>query len=412
MQHNVTMAPVAASRPSETDAGRRWLSNFPAADRASAELLIDSLEIHDHVKVINGLRAALTRRLETFADQFPAVLIPIRSKVDLPVLPDGEHTAYDTYDPGAGLPVLPGSEADIGSLIRDLTTEYPNDFLPPDLGIEDLRSRKVRSLILVTDYCGSGKQAIRFADTFIRNRTLASWISTRLLSVNVLAYASSLRGIGRLSDKKGISFQTVIAANSIELANWNSIQRNHIVELCSKYAEEGCSDEALGYEASFGLHLTNLRVPNNLPQILIRGEGSWLGLFPGRSIPVDFSEQLLSYEAPLSLEQMLQNNSAARIAERITERDRPVPGLRALAALQLLNLGIPPLKVFNMLKLSPIEQTVLQTSLIAMGLITLEYSVTESGMRELKRNRWKGFKPPRTRQRRQTYVEYIPTQLR
>lgn len=399
-------------KPSETFAGRSWLENFPDPDRVLAEKLVDSLEIHDHVKVLNAIHSKLIEMFQDQPHRLPCVLIPIRSQEDLKPIPVTGHVAYATFDPGANLPVLAGSEADVGNVIRTLTEERPDEFLPPATDIYTLKKLKVRSMALVTDYCGSGKQATSFADTFLRNRTLASWISARNLEISVLAYASSLSGINSLRAKKGITFHTVIAARSIDLANWSPEQRQRIVDLCLRYSDPESTNPPLGYKDSFGLHLTNLRVPNNLPQILIRSGGDWPGLFPGRSIPLDFYRQLNSYDPPVSLEGILRNNRGGVIAERVTERERPIPGLRALAFLHLLSIGLSEQTALNMLKLSEAEQVELRTSLISMGLITLDCALTQSGHDELKRNSWKAFKPPRARTHRGNYVEYIPTQLR
>jgi len=410
VRHNDHMKPVTANKPSETTAGQKWLEHFATADQSVAVRLIDSLEIHDHVEIMSDLKNELTLRSVDSPDLFPAGLVAIRSLEDLPAAPT--HVAYDTYNPGLSFASLPGSEADIGAMSRGLVDNSPELFLSPELDISELKHKAARSLLLVTDYSGSGKQAARFAATFTQNSTIASWISYKLISIHVLSYASSLAASQLLRQQKHVTFQTITTAKSAHSANWSMDQRAEIEELCVKYADPSLPEQALGYGDSFGLYLSNFRVPNNLPQILIRAHGAWPGLFPNRSLPDGFYKELPSYRPALSLPQTLRNLGAEDIAVKLESSRRPVPGLRALAALHLLDYGMTDDQVFGMLQLSDADLDKLKTTLMFLQLIDIDFRVTKAGRQELSNARRTGFKPQRYKHEPSGPVDYLPTQLR
>jgi hypothetical protein len=406
------MASFAISRPSETSAGQVWLNRFIADERSAATILIDSLEIRDHVEILNGLRGELLQWAEDVPTDFPASLISVRSLEDLPALAEGEHVAFDTFNPGEHFPALPGSEADIGGMCRSLIESKPDLFLPPGTTLPGLKDKKARSLILITDYCGSGKQVQDFAASFTRNTTIASWISLKLMKIHVLTYASSMEASRLLGSERHVSYTTITSAKSAKSANWSTDERTAIEALCLKHADTGLTEQPLGYKGSFGLYLSNLRVPNNLPQILIRAGGDWPGLFANRQVPNGFYSELRSYVPDVSLEQTLRNLGAADIADRIAESNRPVPGLRALAALHLLEYKMTEDQVFEMLNISSDDLAKLRATLISLGLMTLENRVTPAGRRELQLARRTRLRPARFQPKHNEPIDYLPTQLR
>ncbi len=398
--------------PSETTAGQAWLEHFVGKEHEAAKALIDSLEIHDHAEVINGLKTHLSELLKVSPTHFPAGLIPIRSLEDLPKSINTQPVAYKTFQPGFPFSPIPGSEAEIGSLFRGLIKNSPEMFLSPELDIHELKEKKARSLFLVTDYSGSGKQAQRFAETFTQNSTIASWISLGILQIHVVSYASSLAAGQLFRNERHISFRTITTAKSASSANWSLQQREDIKSLCVKHASSSSPMEPLGYGKSFGLYLSNIRVPNNLPQILIRDGGKWPGLFPNRELPEGFYEELRSYQPHVSLTQTLRNMGASDIANKLEESNRPVRGLRALAVLHLLDHNIAEDQVFAMLKLPENNLKLLKSTLISLGLMTLKNRVTEAGKRELSYARRSGYKPSKFHHNTSTPLDYIPTQLR
>jgi hypothetical protein len=399
-------------KPSQTTKGASWLSQFPLEDLEVAQLLIDSLEIHDNTTVINELRSQILRLIAREPERLPAVLVPIRSLEDLGEPSEGavDHIAYETFDPGKDFPVLPGSEADIGSLSRGLIETNPVSLLSPTLGIDQLRDLRARTILLISDYSGSGRQATRFARAFSRNSTIASWISYGYIQVRVLVYAASSESAQVLAEEKNIVVSTVVPAKSAATAGWSKTQRSEIESLCARYVDD--DELPRGYKQSFGLFSTNVRAPNNLPSILIRNGGAPYGLFPSRQVPPDFVREIHSYVPHPSLAQTLRNLGAADLALAVEEKSRPIRALRALCALQLLDNSIEESIVWGMLHLKPTEVSELKRTLLALGLIDLDSQTTKKGKRELLRARTRQVAPPRHVHTPMPEVTYVPTQLR
>lgn len=404
---------VQAGKPSETRDGREFIARFVEVEQPVARLLIDSLEIHNFSHILNSLREELLRSVG-LRESEPAVLIPIRSHEDLPDISKGsEHIAYKTFQPGSGFSSTPGSEGEIGSVVASLVEGDPDRFLAPTTSLEDIREGNVRSIILLTDYCGSGTQALRFARSFTRNPRLASWISSGHLRLRVQSYASSKEAISLFSSESGIEFSTLVAAKSGPATNWTNAEAQSVTELCIKHASGSSLLPPLGYKESFGLYLSSYRVPNNLPQILIRSDGPWPGLFPARRMPAAFGNELTTYIPRTSVSQILRNLGESNLASFIDEAGRPVRVGRGLAAMSLLGSGNNEDVVRHLTGQDDASWKRLRSTLMALGLIDIDLALTALGRAELKRSRlWPVGACTSTRPVVMNSVEYYPTQLR
>ena len=102
--------------------------------------------------------------------------------------------AYRDFHPGAPLSATPGSDGFVGAILRDFARvgRPPSDatWIAPDATLDDLRSRRCRSITLVTDFVGSGNQALRLAQAIARNPTIRSWRSLHLVDIRVVAFAA------------------------------------------------------------------------------------------------------------------------------------------------------------------------------------------------------------------------------
>jgi len=408
---NVLLSPT---RPSETQSGIAFVDKFKLPDQSVARLLVDSLEIHNFSNILNALRDEVLRNVR-LEEESPAVLIPVRSKEDLPdIQEDVEHVAYKTFLPGQGFSSMPGSEGEIGSIIATLTGQEPARFLPPTVGIDEIRDLKVRNIVLLTDYCGSGTQALRFARMFLRNSRVASWVSSGHLKLRVQSYASSSSAVDLFAREKGVHFSTLVAAKSGPATSWSDAQAAAIRTLCLEYAEQDLQEEALGYKDSFGLYLSSFRVPNNLPQILIRSEGPWPGLFPARRVPSEFSQELSSYVPTSSVSQVLRNIGESELARFVDQAGRPRRVGLGLAAMSLLGKGADESEVVRLIGLKPQEWKNLRSTLIALNLVDFDLHLTNAGHAELRRSRlWSLRDVSRGNSAADVApIEYFPTQLR
>ncbi len=169
------------TKPSETTRGRAWLANFLVEDQPIAELLLDSLEFVRTSTIRPALRVRLEELAESGEIEQPAVLATALSIEDLKVRtrrPVAYSEGFETL--AVLMDATPGSEGFVGNLIRDLLRSG-NGWLSPSTELGELRAQRCRSIVLVTDWVGSGTQLRDYALTLTRNRTIRSWRSGKLL---------------------------------------------------------------------------------------------------------------------------------------------------------------------------------------------------------------------------------------
>lgn len=95
------------------------------------------------------------------------------------------------YDPEVG------SEGLIAQLITELCRLPRSPFLNHP-GPDEIRKRKVRRFIVLTDLIGSGRRARDYLEAAWQVRSVRSWSSLRLLRFEVLAYATTDHGRRRV----------------------------------------------------------------------------------------------------------------------------------------------------------------------------------------------------------------------
>lgn len=294
------------------------------------------------------MRGALIRLLHALQEAgtigTPAVLIPALSIEDLPRLAPGDrHVAYRTFAPGDPIPALAGSEAFVGNLLRDLAGARPRSggqeaWLPPTTKLEEARRRRIRSIVFVADYAGTGNQLVRFAEMFPRNATLRSWRSFGLLRMHAVAYAASLAAMRALELSPAVDkSHAEITAPSFATAQWSPDERGRIEELCRKYAMS--KRGALGYRSGMGLFVTDVSVPNNIPAILWQEGGGWRPFFSGRRVYPEFALELSGYVPPRDLGLLVGSVGQRRLAARLASPARPTRHADLLAVLALVEAG-------------------------------------------------------------------------
>jgi hypothetical protein len=394
-------------RPSETQRGRAWLTNFAEIERPTARLLLDSLHVENPASLHHGLKArieTLTPRLEGHT----GVLIPVLSiedinrsfaLADLATQParsprPSPHVAYDTFQPGAPIPVTPGSEGAVGSLIRDLTGDRPGrergQWLHPATDLDTLHARRCRLVVLVTDYTSSGKQVIQFAATFPRNARIRSWRSFGWLRVVVVAYAASAAARAAVEKSRNIDEMHVhTPAASFDDAAWTVEERDAIEALCKRHTPHRQRSQALGYGDSRGLFLTHTSVPNNLPFILRRQTSGWRPFLEGRAVPADLVAELGHYQAPSrNLADVVRAANQTRLGRAIDSGRLRTPTDKLVAVLALVANGSEtPATLTHRLALPDEETAAMLAFLKKAGFITEALTITARGHSELRHAR-------------------------
>lgn len=310
-------------KASETETGRAWLSNFGAIDVPTATVLLDGLRFAGLDTLHNGLTDALERMESKGHAQQATLLLPERNlgdfKKEFSRNPESA-IAYENFMPGADLEVTPGSEGLIGGILRDFVKEGKGSETPwisPDADLEEIRERRCRSIMLVTDYCGSGNQVLRLAAAILRNPTIRSWRSRHYIELEVLAFAASPAATRRLAAARSIDkVHSIEPAPTIDDAPWRSEVREAVIDLC-KRERRTKRYSALGYKNSGGLFATARSAPNNLPALFLQAPEGWHPLFPGRRVTAKVATDLAGSKPSEDLRQAADRVGQIRIGRNV-----------------------------------------------------------------------------------------------
>jgi hypothetical protein len=338
----------------------------------------------------------LKARLEALADggamRTPALVLPERSlaasELSVPRERREFAVAFQDFVPGAPISVTPGSDGFVGGILRDFAragrSAPGSPWIAPDATLEELRDRRCRSIILVTDYIGSGHQVLTLTAAIARHPTIRSWRSLHLLDIRVLAFAASPEALPRLESSKAIdSVWSIEAAPTFATAPWTPIVHDSIVELCQRACRKR-ADWALGYRGSSGLFATERAAPNNLPAVFWQDTSSWRPLFPNRVVPPEFAHEVADYRLLESLSGLAERVGQLRLGRNQRVAHMRVTSRGLLQVLLLINqhsrssaalaaeLGIDVADVEGLLG-----------SLRQFGLVDPTGRITDAGRREI-----------------------------
>jgi hypothetical protein len=247
-----------------------------------------------------------------------------------------------------------------------------------------LRERHCRTIVLVTDYSGSGSQLLTLAKALTRNRTIRSWRSLKLVEIHVLAFAVSLSALKRLESNRAIdSVHTVEPAPTFDTAGWTEEVHEAIVELCIR--ESRAPRWSLGFRGSAGLFGTARGVPNNLPAIFWQRAADWRPLFPGRKVTPAVAQDLGGYRPTEPLPEL-----AARVGQMRVGRNERLrymrPQSRDLlrALLSLRDSSKEAVALAADLHASTAQAATLLGILQGFEFVTADGKVTAAGRREIR----------------------------
>lgn len=129
-----------------------WLDQFTRAERATAELMLDSVSYISYDDVSAGLNDAVQALLSRLNG--PCALYPVTNSRRF-----NEFESYDEYPLGLNGDL--GSEGDIGHLCRDISKVVESEtFVFPTIKL--LKKKRIRHIILLTDTTSTGEQGLEF----------------------------------------------------------------------------------------------------------------------------------------------------------------------------------------------------------------------------------------------------------
>lgn len=183
-----------------------------------------------------------------------------------------------------------GSEAIVAQIIRQLSKANPKKILNHP-SKEELRAQRCDSLMFIDDYIGSGQRVSDFIDAFWRDRTIASWLSSKHIKIQVVAYSATAQGLRYLEFLKA-SPELIIYRDSATFITLpiKVERRDALLNLCEKYGRKALKGRKhfwWGYQKSMSSLVFEHGCPNNTPAILWDPDdkkGKWVGIFPNRTV--------------------------------------------------------------------------------------------------------------------------------
>lgn len=260
--------------PSATLRGRAWLRNFSPDDRADAARLVDALRFVGETE----FRSAT---IDILRDQI-ALLLPQGAVALHPVRNDPTYRS-DPFSFDQGL-TRSGSALIALNIAAEVCDSFGNDVLiAPDLA--DLRDGRVRNVIFVDDFIGSGRSVVEYIQRWRSHPTVRSWTSYHLIAFHLVAYSYTSSGLQALASSGLLDIgnvRTHTVSDDVHNARWTTAEREQILDVCRRYANN--EHNALGYGGTGALTVFHHTVPNNLPRILLQDTGRekshWEPFFP------------------------------------------------------------------------------------------------------------------------------------
>lgn len=378
--------------------GQVWLKNFDSTDQIAASLLIDNLMLvgaSEFASQINSQLAKISRQAHT-ENQTLALFAEREIKDKNNNIPPFFPGSENGRAVGKGIQPVKvdlkkqdvGSEGIVAALITKFCKTNPDTCMSHP-GPDALRASKVRKIVIVTDFIGSGRRLCEMLDAFSQVATIQSWISYHLISFHIVCYSATELGLETLkrhSLRPEVSLHVAcpVIDEAFEGANLGAIKL-----LCKKYPKR--SRSPFGFRSTGALIAFSHGIPNNAPYILHSSAKGWKPLFEGRST-VNADIDAIADSADM----LVQNSEKVlkiRGARKLLEESESELWLHTMLVLSAVKKGLrtaSKLSACTQLPLSQVEK-ILNLAFEAKWL-TQKNSLTTLGRRELKWQRiWRKF---------------------
>ena len=281
---------ISVTSLAEISGVQTWLEKFDGLEREAAIDLINEILLVNRDDFVNGLNSLLNKVVgeQNSPRQKVALYAERPIKKVFGRIPSFFPNSRNGRAKGTGIPPIVvdpryqevGSEGIVANVIKDYCNRNRKiSFSHP--GPNKLRSEKVRKIIILTDFIGSGQRLIQMLESFRYVATLRSWRSYDLIQFVVVAYSGTSEGISVVhSHKLRPEIRIIMGCPTIK-NTFTGQRRKKIEELCRSYPKGHL--QPLGYRESAALIAYAHGCPNNVPPILHSGKSGWEPLFEGRS---------------------------------------------------------------------------------------------------------------------------------
>lgn len=182
-----------------------------------------------------------------------------------------------------------GSEGILAALISKFRYANPDVALSHP-GPDDLRQKRVRKIIIVTDFIGSGGRVYEMLEAFAKVASMQSWRSYGLLSFEVVSYSAAEQGLQTVKQHRLAPMVTIYAACPVVHEAFVGAELKAIRTLCGKYPRRG--RWPMGFGATGSMIAFSHGIPNNAPAIFHSSLNGWRPLFRGRSTQMTELDQI------------------------------------------------------------------------------------------------------------------------
>lgn len=177
-----------------------------------------------------------------------------------------------------------GSEGVIAQQLTQLCTRDPRRFLLHP-SAEQVRTRRVRHMVIVTDFVGSGNRIRRMLASLWQVHSVRSWHSGKFVRTWVVCYSGTPTGLANVQGHPSSpQVVQVLPCPTIDNA-FNSLHSAALKDLCYLYGQFHI--RPLGYGDVVALIAFEHSCPNNAPAVFIEASAShtapWQPMFEKRS---------------------------------------------------------------------------------------------------------------------------------
>ncbi|WP_046899425.1 hypothetical protein [Gluconobacter oxydans] len=407
---------------SESKTAKRWIDQFNIRDRDDAASLIDRLELFNEARVTDAILRQIQAidtalgRVALYAEReiAEATAFPIETYTDR----HGrlreravKNATFKAVAPRRGSARV-GSEGWLAFLISQTVKANPRfvNHPAPQQYLSTNTKNRIRKIVILTDFIGSGDRIWTMLDKFWRVPTFAAWWSRGYIRFHIVAATGTSVGIARIKlhpCKAIVDVDTVVSTlTGTPPKRWAATW----LALVQRYGR--AHKEPLGHAGTAALVAFEYGMPNNVPAILGEKFKGWKPFYKGRA-PHDLHSFFGLSPTLSDLLRSALENSWARVRHKVDFRSRrrdraEVPAfLLALRGRWHTNAEI---EVAERSGLHPKDVLRLRDVALTSGWITNQGRLTDSGRKLLKASTVKHRKA--SKMVVGSTARYYPTSLR
>ncbi len=281
---------------SKFSAAKAWLGQFGPADQQAAAEFLDAILLLNEEEVSAALRSQLYDLAKARRGKHRRIAVYAEREFEKKSVFDSVPTAdkngrlrmralgrtVSAVKPVRGSPRV-GSEGLVAFVISQAKEAWPLIIMNhPGPDLIRGKTQPAGTIVIVTDFIGSGTRVRSMLDAFWAVPSVRSWVSRRLINFTVIAAAGTAKGEANVRRHRvHPSVQLKYAVPTVgTAAEWRVSDK--WFKLMDGYGPDaGRGAHRYGFGGDAALVAFNYRLPNNTPAMLHKSEGAWHALFDG-----------------------------------------------------------------------------------------------------------------------------------